>query len=208
MPPISRIEDRTQTRKCVRLRRGLKRTYADVLPAYNQVCTVVKGFSEQTDLEKYYDIYDISDFDMSDALLGFTEEEFDDPESLRTLKILAARFYTIRKLFLCALLALDANDDANDLLRWTTAVEALGNLNRITHTAYDRIKTILSEEECKEYFPNWKVSLSSNIGSIPNTAKPQASFDTKQRALAISTSKTQFTLDRHPRLAGQAPTST
>lgn len=103
------------------------------------------------DLEKYYDIYDISDFDMSDALLGYSEEEFDDAESLRTLKILAARFNTVRKLFLSALLALDANGDANDLLRWTTAVEALRSLNSCTRRGYERLRTVLGEEESESF---------------------------------------------------------
>lgn len=149
LPPISRIEDRSQTRKCVRLRKALKACFADVIPAYDQTMLVVKGFSEQLDLEKYYDIYDISDFDMSDAKLGFKENEFDDPESLRTLKILAARFHTIRKMFLCALLALDASGDSSDLLRWTTTVEAVRTLNTVTQTAFERLRRLLSEEECK-----------------------------------------------------------
>ncbi|UPK99439.1 hypothetical protein LCI18_010374 [Fusarium solani-melongenae] len=147
LPPISRIEDRAQTRKCVRLRKAAKESLAEVLDAYNQVCTVVNGFAEQTDLEKYYDIYDITDFDMSDARRGFNEEEFDDPESLRTLKILSARFFIVRKLFLCALLALDASGDANDLLRWTTAVESLLNLNASTSSASARLQTLLGEEQ-------------------------------------------------------------
>ncbi|UZP33481.1 hypothetical protein NXS19_001297 [Fusarium pseudograminearum] len=147
LPPISRIEDRTQTRRCVRLRKALRHSFAEVLASYNQVCTVVNGFAEQTDLEKYYDIYDITDFDMSDARRGLTDEDLEDPESLRTLKILAARFSTIRKLFLCALLALDADSDANDLLRWTTAVESLLSLNHSTQAAHSRVQGILSEED-------------------------------------------------------------
>lgn len=147
LPPISRIEDRAQTRRCVRLRKALKNSFSDVLQVYDQVCNVVNGFAEQMDLEKYYDIYDITDFDMSDAQRGFDEDEFEDLESLRTLKILAARFYTLRKMFLCALLALDANGDTNDLLRWTTAFESLRNLNTSTGATYDRLQHILSEEE-------------------------------------------------------------
>lgn len=159
LPPISRIEDRTQTRKCVRLRRALKNSFFGVLKTYNQMCTVVNGFAEQTDLEKYYDIYDISDFDMSDAQRGFDIDEFEDVESLRTLKILAARFYTLRKMFLCALLALDASGDANDLLRWTTAVESLRSVNATTNSTYDRLQTILSEEETFPLSPNPKNAL-------------------------------------------------
>ncbi|KAM5383612.1 hypothetical protein ACJZ2D_001849 [Fusarium nematophilum] len=147
LPPISRIEDRTQTRKCLRLRKALKESFAEVLESYNQVCTVINGFAEQTDLEKYYDIYDITDFDMSDARSGFSDDEFDDPESLRTLKILGARFFIVRKLFLCALLALDASGDANDLLRWTTAVESLLSLNMTTQSAHNRLQDLLGEEE-------------------------------------------------------------
>ncbi|KAH7022800.1 Mysoin-binding motif of peroxisomes-domain-containing protein [Ilyonectria destructans] len=159
LPPISRIEDRTQTRKCVRLRRALKNSFSGVLKTYNQMCTIVNGFAEQTDLEKYYDIYDISDFDMSDAQRGFDTDEFEDVESLRTLKILAARFYTLRKMFLCALLALDASGDANDLLRWTTAVESLRSVNATTNSTYDRLQTILSEEETFPLSPNPKNAL-------------------------------------------------
>ncbi|KND89537.1 hypothetical protein TOPH_05843 [Tolypocladium ophioglossoides CBS 100239] len=147
LPPISRLEDRNQSRKCVRLRKALKNSFGDVLTKYNQVSSVVKGFSEQTELEKYYDMYDISDFDISDAFRGFSQAEFEDPESLRTLKILAARFHTTRKMLLCALLALDASGEGADLLRWTTAVEALRSLNASTKASYDKVRTILSEEE-------------------------------------------------------------
>lgn len=122
--------------------------FSDTINAYCQASTVVKGFSEQLDLEKYCDIYDISDFDLSDAMQGFSEDEFDDLESLRTLKILAARFYTIRKIFLCSLLALEANGDDNDLMRWTTAVEALRSLRETTAAAFERLRGILVEEEC------------------------------------------------------------
>ncbi|CAM1506729.1 Fc.00g063700.m01.CDS01 [Cosmosporella sp. VM-42] len=183
LPPISRIEDRAQSRKCIRLRKALKNCFVGVLPAYNQVCTVVKGFSEQTDLEKYYDIYDISDFDMSDALRGWSGEEFDDAESLRTLKILAARFYTVRKLFLCALLALDASGDANDLLRWTTAVEALRTLNDSTSAVYDRLRSILSEEESFPSPPTPKYPLTPNKERWRSQLRKLSSLSTGIRGL-------------------------
>lgn len=149
LPPISRLEDRAQSRKCVRLRKALRASFSEVLDTYIQITTVVKGFSEQTDLEKYLDIYEISDFDISDANRGFSDDEFDDPESLRALKIVASRFHTVRKVFLCALLALDASGENQDLLRWTTAVEALRSLNATTSTAHVKLRDILSEEESK-----------------------------------------------------------
>ena len=114
-----------------------------------QVSTVVKGFSEQLDLEKYYDVYDIGDLDMSDAMQGFTESELEDAESLRVLKIAAARFHTLRRIFLCALLAFEATSDNADFLRWSTAVEGLRTLNAITGDCYEKLRLILCEEESK-----------------------------------------------------------
>ncbi|OAR00233.1 hypothetical protein LLEC1_06457 [Akanthomyces lecanii] len=159
LPPVSRIEDRSQSRKCVRLRNVLKARLAEVLQQYDRLATLVQGFSEQTELEKYYDMYDISDFDIQDARQGYNENEFEDSESLRTLKILAARFYTMRKMLLCAMLALDASGERNDLLRWTAAVEALQELNKTTKAAYKKIQDILSEEQSFPVPPTPKIPL-------------------------------------------------
>ena len=95
-------------------------------------------------------MYDVSDLDISDAMQGYDENEFDDGESLRTLKILAARFHTSRKMLLCGLLALEADGEGADLLRWTTAVEVLRSLNEFTTASYKRLQAILGELECKE----------------------------------------------------------
>lgn len=165
LPPISRLEDRNQARKCVRLRKALKNSFANVLDAYKQMSNLIKGFAEQTELEKYYDMYDINDLDISDALQGFSENEFEDSESLRTLKILAARFHTTRKMLLCAFLALDANGEGPDLLRWTTAVEALRGLNESTKGAYNKLQAVLSEAECKS--ADSVLLVSPAPGSIP-----------------------------------------
>lgn len=160
LPPISRMEDRSQIRRCRRLRKALRGRFVEMIQQYNQVVAVVKGFSEQLELEKYYDIYDITDFDITDALQGFSESHFDDLESLRTLKIAAARFHTIRKIFLCALLALNASGDQTDSLRWSMAVEGLKALNETTRESYEMLRTILSEEESFPSVAQPKIPLS------------------------------------------------
>ncbi|KAK7737411.1 hypothetical protein SLS53_006484 [Cytospora paraplurivora] len=154
LPPISRIEDRSQTRRCVRLRKALRRSFGDIIPRFEQAQSVAKGFSEQLDLERYYDIYDISDLDMSDALQGYSESEFEDMESLRSLKIAASRFHILRKMFLCALLSMEAQGDDTDFLRWTTVVESLRMLNEATTSAYQRLGSILGEESFSVPPPN------------------------------------------------------
>ncbi len=101
------------------------------------------------DLEKYYDIYDISDCDFTEAMSGYSEEEFEDSESVRILKILAARFYTSRKMFLCCLMALDAHGGKPDFNRWSTAVDEIHGVGVVTGDAEDRLCRILREEESK-----------------------------------------------------------
>lgn len=147
LPPISRIEDQSQTRRCVRLRKALRKSFAVMISKYEQASSAIKGFSEQLDLERYYDIYDISDLDMSDAMQGYSESEFEDMESLRTLKIVASRFHVLRKMFLCALLSMEAQGDDSDFLRWTTVEESLRTLNEATITSYKRVGDILGEEQ-------------------------------------------------------------
>jgi hypothetical protein len=146
LPPISRIEDR-QTRKCRRLRKALKMSFRNTIPAYERISTAVKALAEPLDLERYYDMYDIGNLDISDAAQGFTEADFEDAESLRSLKIIAARLYNIRKIFLCALLALEARGDGTDFLRWTTAMEGLRALNDVTKENFERLRVVLSEQE-------------------------------------------------------------
>jgi hypothetical protein len=99
------------------------------------------------DLEKYYDIYDVSDTDFSEAISGYSEGEFDDAESVRALKILAARFHTTRKIFLCCLMALDAHGGRPDVVRWSTAIDVIHGAVAVTVEAEDRLRRILSEEE-------------------------------------------------------------
>lgn len=121
--------------------------FSEIVPRYNQAYKILKRFTEQLDLEKYYDIYDISDVDFAEAMLGYSEAEFEDLESLRVLKILAARFHTARKIFLCCLMALDADGGKPDFLRWSTAIDEIHGICAITGSAEERLRRILSEEE-------------------------------------------------------------
>lgn len=177
LPPVSRLEERSQSRKCARLRKAIKESLGDALTRYGQASNVVRGFSEATQLEKYYDMYDVSDFDVSDALQGPGEADSDDAESLRALKVLAARFHTTRKMLLCGLLALDAGGQGGELLRWGAAVEALRELNAATRTSYDGVRVILSEQQCGCSRPGHgcgRAALTWSCAAFPVPPSPKA----------------------------------
>lgn len=144
---------------------------------------------------------------MSDARRGLTDEDLEDPESLRTLKILAARFSTIRKLFLCALLALDADSDTNDLLRWTTAVESLLSLNHSTQAAHSRVQGILSEEDSEYLIFEIDNQSLTQASRFPIASNTDECSNTGTGTLAGPTSEAGLPFNRNQGLASQAATA-
>ncbi|CZT48032.1 uncharacterized protein RSE6_08679 [Rhynchosporium secalis] len=147
LPPISRLEDRSQNRRCSRLRKQLRICFVEVIPRCNQACTILKPMAEEMDLEKYLDIYDISESDCTEAMQGYSGTEIEDAESVRVLKILASRFYTTRKMFLCCLMALDAHGGKPDFARWSTAVDEIHGVGVVIGEAEQRLHQILCQEE-------------------------------------------------------------
>lgn len=146
------------------------------MPRYNQGVLTLKPLVETLDLEKYYDIYDISDMDLQEANLGCDGLEFEDNESLRVLKILSSRLHTIRKEFLCCLLALDADGGKPDFARWSTAVDEIQAIGTVTGAAGERLSHILSEEEGAHISESLTMQNANNV-SLSRAANAQDSHD-------------------------------
>ena len=149
LPPVSRIETRGPSRRCLQARRALFRCVKELLPRMQEAYRAVQPLSDSLNLEKYYDVYDVSDADMYEAMIGLSLEEFEDVESLRVLKIVTSRFVTLRKMFLCCLLALDADGGKGDYTRWKTALEEVKGLSALTARAEEQMRSVLEQEECE-----------------------------------------------------------
>ncbi|KAI9845802.1 MAG: hypothetical protein M1837_004482 [Sclerophora amabilis] len=147
LPPVSRLEDQTQTKRCARLRRALKKCLVTALPPYIQACDRLRPLAEDLDLERYCDIYELSEMDIQDAELGANDANFDDGESLRALKVMFHRLRTLRRVLLCCLLAIDADGGSLDFARWGAATDEIKQLDVITAEANEKLRRILSEEE-------------------------------------------------------------
>ncbi|OBT45317.1 hypothetical protein VE00_04062 [Pseudogymnoascus sp. WSF 3629] len=147
LPPITRLEDRSQARRCLQLRRALFDSAIDLMRRYHQGYLALQPLTEPLNLEKYYDIYDITTIDMQEALTEYTKDEFEDYESLRVLKILISRFVTLRKLFLCCLLALEADGGKEDFTRWRTALDEIKGLSDVASIADGRVRSVFEQEE-------------------------------------------------------------
>jgi hypothetical protein len=117
------------------------------LPPHHRACISLRFLAQELDLEQYYEIYDIQTSDLEEVKLEFQIEGIGDLESLGALKTLLHRLHTTRRVFLCSLLALDADGGYSDYTRWGLAVEQLRSLGNLIAELAGELKKILAEEE-------------------------------------------------------------
>jgi hypothetical protein len=118
------------------------------IPPHNRACISLRHLVQETDLEKFYDIYDLQLADLEEAELGIEpSEDLGDLESLKALKTLLHRLHTTRRVFLCSLLAIDANGGYSDYTRWGLAVEQLRSLGNLIAELAGELRKILAEQE-------------------------------------------------------------
>ena len=149
LPPISRIEDQSQTRRCARLRRNLHASINSLLLPHAEAYKSLRPLAIEIDLEKYHDIYEITQTDIQEIEALVASDlgpEPDDPEHLKSLRLGLQRLHTIQKLFLCSLLALDADSSRPDSQRWTLATSTMQSLSSLCTTAATTLDKILTEE--------------------------------------------------------------
>jgi len=120
-----------------------------MLGPYMEACKVFRLLTEEHDLEKYFEIYEISPSDLRDIEIGASEASSEDDETLKSLKASLYRLHTVRKIFLCSLLALDADGGKPDFARWGIAVQEMQRLALMTAESTEKLNKILSEEERK-----------------------------------------------------------
>lgn len=147
LPPVTRLEDQTQTRRCLRLRRTVSEALLLTLERYIQAQRTLRPLADTANLEKYYDIYEISTEELIAAETGLAERSTEDQYSLRSLRIRFGRLYSVRKSILCCLLALGVDGSGSDIARWSTALEEMRDLAAITGSSIRRMTDILDEED-------------------------------------------------------------
>jgi Mysoin-binding motif of peroxisomes len=145
LPPASRIEERSQIKRCRRLRRALNRANTALLQHYVESYARIKDFAVQLDFERYCDVYEITRSELDEINTWSDLDQGADEESLKSMQLTLQRLYLVRKMFLCALLALSAGK-ASELSQWNTVSDALRSLSASSHSSASMIDDILSEE--------------------------------------------------------------
>jgi hypothetical protein len=147
LPPISRIEEKGQVRRCQRLRRSLWAAYATMIPILSEQCQTLRRQVQEDDIEKYLDVYEVSNPDLQEAARGYDESEFEDIESIKALRTWQYRLSTLRRVYLCSLLALQADGGKADFSRWGTVVDSMITVAAPTGERSEKFNQVLAEEE-------------------------------------------------------------
>ena len=149
MPPISRIEDGKQIRRCTRVRQTLRKSLDTLFAPYYHAFKILKPHAFDVDVEKYFDVYEISRIDVEDAevIAAANPSESDGPNSLQDLKLSLQKLHVVRKMFLCTLLALNADGGKADFSVWSTASDAMQGLADLSNSVVCGLDEVLGEEE-------------------------------------------------------------
>ncbi|KAL8643379.1 MAG: hypothetical protein Q9228_000012 [Teloschistes exilis] len=133
--------------RCESLRRSLQRIFASLPSLYYEAYEEMKGLAVATDLEKYYDMYEITRTDMLEVeSLKDTESLHSGEETLLSFKVGLQKLHLARKLFLCSILALSADGGRTDVAKWTTATKTMNTLSKQTSKATQTLDEVLEAE--------------------------------------------------------------
>ena len=170
LPPVSRLDDQqTQTRRCARLRRALRSSLNSLVVPNVQAYKSLRGITAEINLERYFDMYELSRSDLEEVeetAISNGDNSTDD-ESLKCLKISLHKLHIVRKLFLCNVLALNA-DNKHDSYIWARATEIMQSLSSEYVAAATALDSILCEEE------RFKMPVTPNYKSKPRKERLQA----------------------------------
>jgi len=130
LPPISRLDDAKAARRCAGLRRQLCKVYQAAIPALMHGVESLRASINDNDYDKYLDVYDIPRGAVQEAITTDVPDDYDN-ESLGALKMLHYKCSTLRRVFLCSLLSLEADGGAPDFGRWRMAADIMNTVSRM-----------------------------------------------------------------------------
>lgn len=147
MPPISRLEEQTAERRCVALRLQLARSLQAVQSGYVAAHDVLKFLANSVDLDKYHEIYDISEQDVHELILYSRPEVVDEAPSLKTLRYSLRRAFLARQLVLCDLLAVSPQLKSDDVGNWCTILQQVLEVAELLQESTSALSTSLTKED-------------------------------------------------------------
>ena len=151
LPPISRLEEQNAERRCLVLRSQLARSLQAVHDGYVAAHESLRSLASAGDVNKYHEIYDISEQDVREVSSYPRPEGMDDGTSLKILRYHFRRAFLARQLVLCDLLAVSPQLESDDVKNWHDVLQQVSNLAALVHDATGAMSTSLTREDEKHW---------------------------------------------------------
>jgi hypothetical protein len=164
LPPVTLFEDKSstsQSRRCTRLRRLVRHIYEQGIPVTIRSCQSLKDFVPLDDVEKYLEVYEVSEADVQEALSGHVISEIDDQESLRALRAMHLRFAILRRVLLCHALSLGAEGSKRDVLPWKVLVTTMDHVSLLASEWTEKLNGMIKADERPMTIPSTPTQRSS-----------------------------------------------
>jgi hypothetical protein len=107
----------------------------------------LRSLANAGDLNKYHEIYDISEQDVREVLSNSRSEAVDEGASLKTLRSRLRRAFLARQLVLCDLLAVSPQLESDDVENWRTVVQQVSTLAELLLASTDAMSSSLTRED-------------------------------------------------------------
>lgn len=73
--------------------------------------------------------------------------DHDDPESLKSLRVVSYQYSTLRRVVLCSLMSLEADGGNPDFPRWAAANQIMNSLSLVAASWAEKLSALLREVE-------------------------------------------------------------
>jgi hypothetical protein len=147
LPPISRLEEQSAERRCVALRHQLARSLQAVEDSYVAAHESLKSLANARDVNKYHEIYDISEQDIQERSSHIRPEALDEGASLKVLRYCLRRTFLARQHVLCDLLAVSPQLESDDIEKWRTVLQQVSTLAGLLHNETAALSASLTQED-------------------------------------------------------------
>jgi hypothetical protein len=173
-----------------------------MLIPYLRACNVLRSLVEELDLEKYFEIYEISQSDLHDIALEEVGPKSEDLENLKSLKG-SCIDYTLLGRSSCALSGLGRRRWEARLRKVGIAVDGMQRLASITVGCTEKLNNILGEEERKAAARCYaRFGLKFECPRLCIATIVQNTAHTRSRAHEGSAPEVELLVSRHSRPSG------
>lgn len=117
------------------------------MPTYLEACSRLRPLIDEAVFEQYSILYDIVASDVERGSVGYSDQELEDQDALKSLRAMHQHVSNLRRIMLGELLSLPAEGEKADFSRWWRAVDEMDHVNSMITDFTQRLAEVVSEEE-------------------------------------------------------------